>query len=172
MNNENNYKRERKLNMRSGIMENLISKLNQNTQITIKGKEYIVKTKTWYSIKEDETNTYIKCELNNNKVLVVIPDDKLIYIGEIVKDMKYERISENEIKYNNKIFTKTGEGNQFIKTIEFGNEEEVEGKCIFEDYEAENNIISLGILPDKENAKADVYADILDLEDIEVKIGE
>ena len=53
--------------------------------------------------------------------------------------------------------------------IEFGNEDEVEGKCIFEDYESENNIISLGILPDKENLKADVYADILSKEDIEVK---
>ena len=37
---------------------------------------------------------------------------------------------------------KTGDGHQFIKDIEFGNENEVEGKCIFEDYEAENNIIS------------------------------
>lgn len=153
-------------------MKNLISKLNQNTQIIIKGKEYIVKTKTWYSIKEDETSSYIKCELSNNKVLVLIPDDKLISIGEIINDMKYERISENEIKYNNKIFTKTGEGSQFIKTIEFGSEDEVEGKCKFEDYEAENNIISLGILPDKENAKADVYADILNLDDIEVKLGD
>ena len=33
----------------------------------------------------------------------------------------------------------------------------------------ENNIISLGILPDKENVRADVYADILNMEDIEIK---
>ncbi len=150
-------------------MKNLIDKLNQNTQIIIKGEEYIVKTKTWYSIKEDETVSYIKCELNNNKVLVVIPDDELIYIGEVIENMKYERISESEIKYNNIIFTKTGEGYQFITNIEFGNENQVEGKCIFEDYEYGNNIISLGILPEKENAKADVYADILSIEDIEVK---
>ena len=64
---------------------------------------------------------------------------------------------------------KAGEGHQFITKIEFGNEDEVEGKFIFEDYEAENNIISLGILPDKENVRADVYADILNIEDIEIK---
>ena len=52
-------------------MENLINKLNQDTQIIIK---------TWYSIKEDKTTSYIKCELNKDKVLVIIPDDKLIYI--------------------------------------------------------------------------------------------
>lgn len=111
----------------------------------------------------------IKCELSNNKVLVIIPDDEFIYIGKVIEDMKYERISENEIKYNNKIFTKTGEGNQFIKTIEFGNEEEVEGKCIYEDFEFKNNIISLGILLGKGNARADVYADILSIKDIEVR---
>lgn len=153
-------------------MKNLIDKLNQNTKIIIKSEEYIVKTKTWYSIKEDETALYVKCELDNNKVLVIIPDDELIYIGKVIEDMKYERISENEIKYNNIVFTKTGEGHQFITSIEFGDRNQVEGKCIFEDYESENNIISLGILPDKENVKADVYADILNFEDIEVKIGE
>lgn len=150
-------------------MKNLINRLNQNTKIIIKGKEYMVKTKTWYSIKEDETASYIKCELSNNEVLVIIPDDELMYIGKVVEDMKYERISEDKIKYNDMIFSKMGEGNQFITSVEFGNKDEVEGKCIFEDYETENNIISLGILPDKENDKADVYADILSIEDIEVK---
>lgn len=149
-------------------MEKLISRLKQNTQIIIKNEEYVVKTKTWYSIEEDETASYIKCELSNNKVLVIIPDDELIYIGEVIEDLKFERISEDEIKYNNIIFNKSGEGHQFVTNIEFGNEDEVEGKCIFEDYEAENNIISLGILIDKENVRADVYADILNIEDIEV----
>ena len=149
-------------------MEKLISRLKQNTQIIIKNEEYVVKTKTWYSIEEDETASYIKCELSNNKILVIIPDDELIYIGEVIEDLKFERISEDEIKYNNIIFNKSGEGHQFVTNIEFGNEDEVEGKCIFEDYEAENNIISLGILIDKENVRADVYADILNIEDIEV----
>ena len=107
-------------------MENLISKLNKDTQIIIKGEEYIVKTKTWYSIEEDETTSYIKCELNNNKVLVIIPDDELIYIGRIIENMRYE----DRIKYNDTLFSKTGDGHQFITKIEFGNEDEVEGKCV------------------------------------------
>ena len=150
-------------------MENLISKLNKNTQIIIKGEKYAIKTKTWYSIEEDKTASYVKCELSNNKVLVIIPDDELIYIGRVIENMRYERISEYEIKYNDELFNETGEGHQFITNIEFGNKDEVEGKCIFEDYEFENNIISLGILPDKENLKADVYADILNIEDIEIE---
>ena len=147
-------------------MKDLINKLIENSKI--KDKEYIVKTKTWYSIEEDTTASYIKCELSDNKVLVIIPDDELLYIGSIIPDMNYERLSKEKIKYNDIEFNKTGDGHQFITKIEFGREDEVEGKCIFEDYESDNNIISLGILPDKDNLKADVYADIIDLVDINV----
>lgn len=147
-------------------MENLITSLKPNVHIVIKGEEYIVRTKTWYSIEEDETASYIKCELSRNRMLVIIPDDELIYIGQVIENMQYERSSSEVIQYENEKFTKTGDGHQFIKNVEFGNENEVEGKCIFEDYESENHIISLGILPDKNNVRADVYADILEMEDI------
>lgn len=128
----------------------------------------MLKPKHGIGIEEDETTSYIKCELSDNKVLVVIPDDELIYIGEIISNMKYEKVSENKISYNNVSFNKTGDGHQFIKNIEFGSKDEVEGKCIFEDYEAGDNIISLGVLPEKDNIRADVFADILELEKIEL----
>lgn len=147
-------------------MKNLINKLKEDCHIKINDEISTVTTKTWYSIEEDTSTSYVKCELSNNKVLVIIPDDELIYIGNVIKNMNYKRLSNDKLEYNNKIFNKTGEGHQFIKKIEFGNENDIEGKCIFEDYENENNIISLGILPDKENIRADVYADILDLNDI------
>lgn len=149
-------------------MQNLINQIKKDTKIIILGKEYLVKTKTWYSIEEDKDSTYIKCELSDNKVLVLIPDDDLIYIGEVIDNMQYERISENDIRFENRIFHKTGDGNQFIVNIEFGDETQVEGKCTFEDYENENNIISLGILTEKENARADVFAEIIELNDIEI----
>lgn len=147
-------------------MKELISKIKKETAISIKGIKYIVKTKTWYSIEEDKNAVYLKCELSNNKVLVIIPDDELIYIGEVIENMQYERISENEIRFENRIFYKTGDGNQFILNIEFGEKDQVEGNCIFEDFENENNIISLGILTDKENKRADVFAEILNLEEL------
>ncbi len=150
-------------------MKNLINNLKENTILLINDFEYVVKTKTWYTIEEDKSASYIKCELSNNKVLVVIPDDELIYIGEAFENLNYEKLTENQIKYNDMIFTKTGDGHQIITNIEFGLEDEVEGKCTFEDYEAENNIISLGILTDKNNKVADVLADILDLEEIQIK---
>lgn len=149
-------------------MKNLVNELKKDVKLVIKNKEYMVKTKTWYSIEEDENASYIKCELSDNKVLVVIPDDELMYIGEVIENLNYERTSEEQLKYNNKIFNKTGDGHQIIKNIEFGDQEEVEGKCVFEDFESDNNIISLGILTDKENKKADVLADIIDMKDIKI----
>lgn len=150
-------------------MKNLIKKLTENKKILIKNKEYVIKTKTWYSIEEDESASYIKCELTENKVLVIIPDDELMYIGEVIENLKYERITDQQIKYENILFNKTGEGHQLITNIEFGRENEVEGKCIFEDYESEENIISLGILPDNGNKVADVFAVILSIEDVEIR---
>lgn len=149
-------------------MESLINNLKQNVRVIIKGEDYTVKTKTWYSIEEDNKTSYVKCELSGGKVLVIIPDDNLIYIGGVIENMNYKKISDDKIKYNDVLFNKTGEGHQFITNIEFGNKDEVEGKCIFEDYEYEDNIISLGILTDK-GVRADVYADVLGIEDIVIK---
>lgn len=149
-------------------MNELINQLTEGKKIIINNTEYIVKTKTWYSLKEDDKTRYIKCELSNNKVLVIIPDDNLIYIGQVVNDLNYERVSFDVLHYNEFVFDKTGEGHQYIVNIEFGNEEEIEGNCTFEDYESGRNIISLGLLTDK-NERADVYAEIIDIEDIKIK---
>lgn len=148
-------------------MKKLIDKLTEGKVIRINNMKYEVKTKTWYSIEEDSNTRYVKCELSNDKVLVIIPDDNLIYLGWIVKNMNYKKISKTQIEYNDVIYNKTGDGHQYIIGIEFGNEEIVEGKCIFEDYEYENNVISLGYLTDKQ-IRADVYANIIDKEDITI----
>ena len=150
-------------------MKNFINNLNQGTKLVINNEEYEVLTKTYYTIEEDESVVYIKCEISANKVLVIIPEDNYIYFGKVIEDMEYERISDDQIKYEGNIFNKTGDGHQYIINIEFGTEDEVEGRCIFEDYESEKNVISLGILTDKDNIRADVYADILSLEDIAIK---
>ena len=150
-------------------MKDLLNQLYQGAKIIINGKEYIVKTKTWYSIEQDTSVSYVKCELSNEKILVISPEDNFISLGEIIDNMNYKRVSKEEVIYEDVTFKKTGEGNQFITKIEFGDKKHIEGKCIFEDYESENNVISLGILPDKENKKADVYAEIIKIEDIEFK---
>jgi hypothetical protein len=148
-------------------MKSLLSKLIPNCNIKILNKDYNVLTKTHYSTEEDNEASYIKCELTDDKVLVIVPDNNYIYIGSVIKNMKFNRESENIILYNSKKFNKTGSGHQYIKSIEFGDKNKVEGECEYEDYECENEIISLGILTEK-NVRADVYAKVISMEDIEI----
>lgn len=144
-------------------MEELINNIKENVKIKIKGKDYIVKTKTLYGIEEDEDAYYYKCILNTGDTLVIIPDDNLIYIGKEIENLKFRRPEESVLFYNENLFVKVGDGNQYIKNIEFG--ENVEEKCIFEDFVSQDQIISLGFLPDK-NKRADILADIIDIKKI------
>ena len=148
-------------------MEDLIKSLFQGTIIKIKNSIFEVKTKTFYTIEEDKNVLYVKCELSNNKMLVMIPEDNYMYVGEVIKNIKYEQRDIETIIYKNEEYKKIGEGHQIIVNIEFGKEDEVEGKCQFEDYEFGNKVISLGILTDK-NERADVYAQVINIDDIKI----
>ena len=149
-------------------MKSLINNIKIGAKILIKGKEYTVKTKTWYSIYEDNTVSYIKCVLSNNKTLLIIPSENLIYLDEEIDSNKYKELSENEILYKNTVFKLIGEGHQFIKNIEFGDINQIEGECIYKNYEADGNNISLGILPDKGNIRADVFSRLISYNDIKI----
>lgn len=146
-------------------MEELINNIKENVKININGKDYIVKTKTLYGIEEDEDAYYYKCILNTGDTLVIIPDDDLIYIGKEIENLKFRRQEESVLFYNENLFVKVGDGNQFIKNIEFGTG--IEEKCIFEDFVSQDQIISLGYLPDEER-RADILADIIDIKNIKV----
>ena len=148
-------------------MEELIKNLLQGNMIEIKEKNYKVKTKTFYTIEEDKDVSYVKCELSDNKVLVIIPGDNYMYIGEVIKNMEYEQKDAETIIYQNEKYKKTGDGHQIIVNIEFGSQDEVEGKCEFEDYECEDKVISLGILTDKKE-RADIFAEVISLKDIKI----
>lgn len=146
-------------------MEELINNIKENVKININGKDYIVKTKTLYGIEEDEDAYYYKCILNTGDTLVIIPDDDLIYIGKEIENLKFRRPEESVLFYNENLFVKVGDGNQVIKNIEFGTG--IEEKCIFEDFVSQDQIISLGYLPDEER-RADILADIIDIKNIKV----
>ena len=146
-------------------MEELINNIKENVKININGKDYIVKTKTLYGIEEDEDAYYYKCILNTGDTLVIIPDDDLIYIGKEIENLKFRRPEESVLFYNENLFVKVGDGNLFIKNIEFGTG--IEEKCIFEDFVSQDQIISLGYLPDEER-RADILADIIDIKNIKV----
>ena len=49
------------------LVRELINNIKESIIINIKEEKYIVKTKTWYSIREDSNINYVKIGLSQNK---------------------------------------------------------------------------------------------------------
>ena len=143
-----------------------IEDIKYKSCIQIKGKKYIVYSKTHYTTKSDNSY-YVKIKLSEDKILLIIPDDELICLGEVIENMQYKQIDNDTISFREEIYKKVGNDYQLVKEIEFGDSTNVEEECEFIDYESENGnkTISLGILKPS-NERADVYANVIDIEDI------
>ena len=149
-------------------MKNLIN-LKQNSFIEINGKKYQVLTKTTY-ITNSSTDEYIKYILSNHNILVVIPVDEMIYLGNIVEDFEKNMTFSKSITYKNKQFSQVASDYQIVKSVDFGNPQEVEGEVFWADYaceEDEQTYISCAYVP-KTNKRADIVGTILDKNDIKI----
>lgn len=148
--------------------EELIEKIKNNTELIIEAKHYKVLSKTFYITKNDTEHAYVKCKLSENKVLVIIPIDKMMYLGEINNHLEIITLDSNTIEYNSKVYHKVTEDYQLVKKIDFGIDTDIEKECAFIDYESEDNtsIISFGTL--ENNIQADIIGTIFDISKIEL----
>lgn len=147
-------------------MNHLLS-IQANNKLTIDNNTYDIISKTSYSLQNDPSAHYLKINLSDSKTLVIIPDDNIAYLGEIIPNLSYQRLNDDELIFNHAKYHKTGAGYQIISKIEFGNPDEVEGECIFEDFESEDGrIISLGIFANGQ--RADIVAQFIQPDDIGV----
>ena len=149
------------------MYEELVKKLSENIKITVKGEEYIVISKAFYTIEEDNNVEYIKCKLNKHKMLVIIPSDELMYIGFEDNNLGWKLLDDENILVNGIKYKKVGAGNQIVKSVEFGEDKYVEKECDFIDYEAEDGktVISLSVLKEN-NERSDIIAEIISLDDL------
>ena len=146
-------------------MDYLINKIINNKKIEIQNIKYDVLSLTKYYTIENKNETYYKAVLNNHRILVIL-DDEVSYLGEIVLNLNYVKNKDNTIVYNNRVYKFVGKGNQRVLEKIFGEDKMVEKDCSFTDYEYEDNIISLGILTNKNNEAADVVAKYINNSDI------
>lgn len=146
--------------------EELIKNLKADKKINIKGNDYDVLAKTWHTMVEMPELEYVKCQLSEGKVLVVLPKDEIIFFGYMVENIKYKKIDNKTIEYNGEIMTDAGNGTQIIKQIEFGDRKLIEGNCICDDWQSDTHYLSLGILTEENNKIADIYAEFIGEKDI------
>ena len=153
------------------MYEEIIKNINKSMDIYIRNEKYKVLSKTFYTTKDNQNISYIKCKLDKNKVLVIIPNDELVYIGEINNNLIYITLDDNHILFKDMKYRKVATGYQLVKNIEFGDDKDIEKECEFIDYESEDgkNIISFAILKSN-NEKADIIAEIIYVDNLKFNL--
>lgn len=145
---------------------NLIEKIKINCKLKIKNELYKVLSKSKYMTKESQTELYWKFKLEKNKILVVIPNDEIIYFGNEIEKTNSIDLMTNKFTYNNELYEKIASGNQIYLNTEFGTP--LETNCVFTDFEnkKQTKVLSLAILGN--NNRSDIFAEYLQEQEIEV----
>lgn len=143
----------------------ILNKIKENSILKIKEDFYKVLSKSEYNTVEND-EIYWKYKLEKNKILVIIPSDKIIYFGEEVEETNSIDLNTERFIYKNEEYAQIAKGNQlYLKTI-FG--VPLEKNCIFVDFEntEKTKVLSLAVL--ENNKRSDIHAKYLKMEDISV----
>ena len=148
-------------------MFKLIEAIKENSRIRVQGKDYRVLAKVFYVTESETENWYAKIQLENHYVLVISPYDHFMYFGYVGEAMPCEFPSPETLEFEGNIYTKDADDYQIVKQFVFGNCLTMEGEVQFSDYSYEDKIISLGLIT-RTRQRADVYAEVIEIEDIEI----
>ena len=148
-------------------MFKLIEAIKENTKIRVRGKDYNVLAKVLYVTESETQKWYDKIQLENNFVLVISPYDDYMYFGYVGDAMKCGFPSPETLEFEGNLYKKDADDYQMVKQFVFGDFLTMEGEVQFSDYSYEDKIISLGLLT-RTGKRADVYAEVIALEEVEV----
>ena len=148
-------------------MFKLIDEIHEGSVLEIKGDRHCVLAKVKYVTETETTNWYAKIQLDNHFVLVVAPYDDYMYFGRIGAPYPCEFPTPSSIFYNGKTYSKDAEDYQIVKEFVFGDYLSMEGEVRYADFSCGDSLISLGVVL-RTQERADVYADVIDLADINI----
>ena len=148
-------------------MFKLIDSVKENSKIRVHGRDYKVLAKVFYVTESETQKWYAKIQLENHYVLVISPYDDYMYFGYVGEAMKCGFPSPDALEFEGDVYKKDADDYQIVKQFVFGNCLTMEGEVQFSDYSYENKIISLGLIT-RTGKRADVYAEVIDIEDVEV----
>ena len=148
-------------------MFKLIEAIKENSKIRVRGKDYNVLAKVLYVTESETQKWYAKIQLENHFVLVISPYDDYMYFGYVGDAMKCGFPSPETIEFEGNLYKKDADDYQMVKQFVFGDFLTMEGEVQFSDYSYEDKIISLGLLT-RTGKRADVYAEVIALEEVEV----
>lgn len=145
----------------------LLDKITDGCSVKINGKEYKILGKVFYVTQGDPVSSYAKMLLENYHVLVIIPTDKVAYLGKNEGRLPEFDFYPSKVEFNGKLYKQVNHDYQIATYIEFGAPLDVEGEVEFWDYEVENLIISVAVVS-RDKKRADVVAKYISYDDIEI----
>ena len=148
-------------------MFKLIEAIKENSKIRVRGKDYNVLAKVLYVTESETQKWYAKIQLENHFVLVISPYDDYMYFGYVGDAMKCGFPSPETLEFEGNLYKKDADDYQMVKQFVFGDFLTMEGEVQFSDYSYEDKIISRGLLT-RTGKRADVYAEVIALEEVEV----
>ena len=128
-------------------------------KIKINGTQYTILGRAVYATKGDPDATYVKVTLNDNKSLLIVPSDKVAFIGENKGHIKEFDGFPNKATFNGEELEQSNHDFQ-IKAGECVGV--TEGECEFWDYTNDNLYVSVAVLAD--GTRADVILNEIDYE--------
>jgi hypothetical protein len=143
----------------------LLERITDRKTICIKGTQFKVLGKAFYTTQNDTESRYAKILLDNHYVLVISPADEIYYFGKNEGQISAFDSQKISVEYQDKTFKQVNHDYQIVLALEFGSPLEVEGEVEFWDYEADNTIISVAKVS-RNNSRADVVAEYISFEDI------
>ena len=150
-------------------IKSIISTIKENSKMSINGKIYEVIAKAFYKTRLNLDDIYVKVFFKDHYVLVISPSDNFIYFGRDAGAIISDFPTPDEIEYNGKKYKKIIRDHQIIVKIEFGSPEEEVDFIDYECTEDDKFIISVG-LAKATNKRADIVAEILDINDISIEL--
>ena len=153
-------------------VEDLIKGISEKTIVSIKDKEYVAKAKAYYVTQSSPKKWYVKVFFEGLYVLVLSPSDNFIYFGKDIGSIGYDYPTPKRIEFNGRIFKKITEDYQIMIKYDFGSPINIEGEVKFIDYECidnDNLFVSVGLIV-RTNSRADIYAEIVNLNDVRIKL--
>lgn len=151
------------------MLNQLIERINEGSEIRIRGDVYSALTKTIYSPLSDTNQTYAKFVLSGHKVLVIVPYLDFICLGHVENVFGAGKEFPDSITYKDIVLTKLDEDYQIVRNLVFGDPMIAEGEVFYADYGNDNSDVSVSLgLISRTNERADIVQKILSIEDIKV----
>ena len=152
---------------RCNDMFELIDKIQKDSILKINNNKYKVLAKVLYVTETETDNWYAKIQLENHHVLVISPFDDYMYFGYVGDEVNCTFPTPDKLNIDNNIYIKDADYYQIVKEFVFGDYLNMEGEVLYSDYSCNDNIISLGIIT-RTNKRADVFAKVIDLSNVEI----